>query len=552
MDRFGKKNAIFLFFAAGAALLLALASRSSFLYPFNNWDDANSYLTMGKALFHGKVLYRDVFDQKGMYLYFLYGLAYLVSHTTFAGVFLLELILAVADIFGFYRILELFLDRKGISAILAPVPFAALISSRSFWWGGAAEEICLPFLIWGLFLFLRYFKTEYPRKQMALKTVFAGGILAGIIANIKFTLLGFFFAWMMCVGISYLLIPVSKAGSALSGKDAADAGSSGALRGDFGSRFLSALRACGVFLFGMFLPFLPWIVYFGLHHALYEWYWGYVYVNVFLYSEVKSMGSGLFEKCYSLLKLLYNLIRANMVYFVPAIPGIIYTMTGKGVPFISRIGTALLFAFLYLGIFGGGRELPYYALPLGIFGVLGAALAGRIILWAREHIGRSREGAPDPGEKKEPPENKSCGWILILSAILLTAAEVLLILTNSMNIPYMKQKKEDLFLYRFRDRVLLKEDPTLLNVGCLDAGLYTLCDIVPNCRYFQTQTLHVPDKKQDPYFEQERYIEEGLTDFVIARDEVPAEIEDHYELIDSEDTLRDGLILHYYLYEKTH
>ena len=57
-----------------AFLIMMVATRSSFLYPCNNWNDANSYFSVGKALFNGKMPYRDVFDQKGMYLYFFYGL----------------------------------------------------------------------------------------------------------------------------------------------------------------------------------------------------------------------------------------------------------------------------------------------------------------------------------------------------------------------------------------------------------------------------------------------------------------------------------------------
>ena len=94
-------------FIISAALFLMLATRSSFLYVFNNWDDANSYFSMGKALFNGKIPYREVFDQKGMYLYFLYGLAYLVSHTSFLGVYLIEVVAGSLDILGFYKILRL-------------------------------------------------------------------------------------------------------------------------------------------------------------------------------------------------------------------------------------------------------------------------------------------------------------------------------------------------------------------------------------------------------------------------------------------------------------
>ena len=94
-----------------AFFILLFATRSSFLYPCNDWNDANSYFSVGKALFNGKVPYRDVFDQKGMYLYFFYGLAYLISHTTFTGVFILELVLAVFDLRAIYRILCMYMTR---------------------------------------------------------------------------------------------------------------------------------------------------------------------------------------------------------------------------------------------------------------------------------------------------------------------------------------------------------------------------------------------------------------------------------------------------------
>ena len=58
---------------------------------FNNWDDINSYFSMGKALFNGKVIYRDILDQKGPLLYFIYGIAYLISHQDFFGLYIIEI-----------------------------------------------------------------------------------------------------------------------------------------------------------------------------------------------------------------------------------------------------------------------------------------------------------------------------------------------------------------------------------------------------------------------------------------------------------------------------
>ena len=115
-----------------------------------------------------------------------------------------------------------------------------------------------------------------------------------------------------------------------------------------------------------------------------------------------------------------------------------------------------------------------------------------------------------------------------------------------MNISYLSEKKEDLFLYKFRDIVLETEDPTLLNINCLDAGLYTVCDIVPTCRWFQTQTILLDYVME----EQEGYIREGKTDYVIARDTYPEVIFEQYELVNEQPWQMGELSFTYYLFRK--
>ncbi len=393
--------------------------------------------------------------------------------------------------------------------------FSAIVCSRSFWWGGAAEEICLPFYAVGLYLSVKYFRNDYEKGTMPFKTVFLGGIMAGFIANIKFTGLGFFFAWMMMVFFSYL-----------AHKDPA-----------FG------IKACFVFLFGMFLPFVPWIIYFGLQGGLYEWYWGYVYVNVFVYTKVPGEDAGLFGKIKDLIKILYWLIRDDWQYFVPVLVGMFFAFFGSEKKILTRLNEPVLFLFMFLGFFGGGRELPYYSLPLSIFAVMGFAYLGHAVSKVTFFTDRTAE--------------TNCAEVGIRFGSVMACAIYIgfsmgFILLNSMNIPFMKTAREDYFMYRFRDEVLQTENPTLLNVGCLDAGLYTLCDIVPSCRWFQTQTLSIEEPENSPYLEQERYVREGLIDYVLVRDHLPDSINDHYELIDKEKYGWDDSEFTYYLYKKTH
>lgn len=495
----------YLLIAAFAILLLA--TRSSFLYPCNDWNDANSYFSVGKALFNGKVPYRDVFDQKGMYLYFFYGLAYLVSHTTFLGVFILELILAIFDLKAIYHILCLYL-KKSIALILTPPVLAVMFSSLSFYWGGSAEEICLPFLLWGFLFSLRYFKNDYPQKAMDNRTLLIAGILAGMIANIKFTSLGFFFAWMMCIAFSFL-----------TRKD-----------------FPGAVKACLVFLGGMAIPFIPWFVYFALHGALYDWYWGYVWINVFAYSNLNQEGPSLYERVYTLAKLLYWLIIKNFCYFVFIIPGVIVSLLGKKKTRLERFNILAFCFFLFLGIYVGGSELPYYALPLSTFTVLGFIPIGLLIqkMLDKKAISDMEANEAFPGKG-----TVAAGVGSIVLCVCIVSA-------LSMNIPHMSEKKEDIFLYQFEEIVSREENPTLLNIGCLDAGLYTVCDIVPTCRWFQTQTV-VMDTVLS---EQERYIREGQIMFVIARDDYPDVIWDNYELVADAPWYHEGEEFTYYLFKK--
>lgn len=512
-----KRETLFLilYCAAAAFFILLFATRSSFLYPCNDWNDANSYFSMGKALFNGKVPYRDVFDQKGMYLYFLYGLAYLISHTTFAGVFLLELVSAAFDLAGICRILELYV-KKTTAYILAPLVLGVSFASQSFYWGGSAEELCLPFLIWGLYLSLRYFGQEYPDKAMNAKTLFLGGLLAGMVANIKFTSLGFFFAWMMCAAFAFL-----------ARKDLA-----------------GAVKACGIFLLGMFLPFVPWVIYFALCGALYDWYWAYVYVNVFAYSNLGGEGPGISERIYTLSKLLYWVARKNWGYFLFVIPGVLAELLGRGKKALARFQILSLCFFLFLGIYVGGSELPYYALPLSVFSVLGFAFLGKALETLQERSGKGKT------QKAAGVASSVLGNGILWKRAAGCAASVLasaaFIYCTSMNIPFMEEKREDIFLYKFREIVQRREDPTLLNIGCLDAGLYTVCDIVPSCRWFQTQTINM----DLVYEEQERYIREGQTDFVLARDSYPDVIFKRYYLADEAKWTMGEQEFTYYLFEK--
>ena len=53
---------LFLIFSFG---ILYICTASSPRYATNPWNDANAFLTMGRAMSSGLTIYKDIFEQKG-------------------------------------------------------------------------------------------------------------------------------------------------------------------------------------------------------------------------------------------------------------------------------------------------------------------------------------------------------------------------------------------------------------------------------------------------------------------------------------------------------
>ena len=220
---------------AAACCMTALCSMSSPLYPVNIWDDANCLLTVGRAMRAGKVLYRDIYEQKGPLLYLAHWMAAYVSENSFFGVYLMESLC----VFGFLAAAARLLRKRIGSAALpgAILAAACILSSGAFVRGDSAEEFCLPFAMAALCLFDGGMRDRAP---LSVRRLFVLGILAGLVATVKFTLLGLFLGLCLAEGMAALRTggPVRAAKSAV------------------------------VFLAGMALPVLPWILYFAGRSAV--------------------------------------------------------------------------------------------------------------------------------------------------------------------------------------------------------------------------------------------------------------------------------------------
>lgn len=328
---------------------LMICSRSSFLYPYNDWNDANSYFTMGKGMMNGLVIYRDLYDQKGPYLYLLYGIAYLISHTTFRGVFLLEILAIGSFLYICSRIMGLFMSRKW-TYFLLPILEIAVLTSKSFYFGGAAEEFCLPLLAGSLYLSIRWFK-DHACESPRIRELFYIGLMAGVVMLVKYTMLGLYAGLMLMMAGAFL-----------------------------GKRDIKGLfKGCGGFLAGMLLPVIPWLIYFGWKKGLSAWYECYIYNNIFFYSNFEQEALGIGQRIYELCKLLLWLFVDNPFFFGLILIGMVFLLVSKQFRWFEKLNIIVMAGLLFLGIYVGGSNLPYYAIPLTVFAVTGLLPFGRLL-----------------------------------------------------------------------------------------------------------------------------------------------------------------------------
>ncbi|MBO4912080.1 MAG: hypothetical protein J5504_05075 [Butyrivibrio sp.] len=508
-----------------SVVIMTICSKSSFLYPFNLWDDANSYFTVGKSMTSGMVPYRDLFDQKGIFQYSIYMVASLISRTTFLGVYVMEIIACAMALFAAFRIMQLYLRSVSMPYILTPVVGMIIYTSKCFYWGGSAEEFLFPFIMWGMYISLRHFRENYP-EPMRYKWVLAGGILAGFVFHIKFNSLGFFFAWMAMVFFADII----------------------------GAKAVKkAFVSCVVFLTGMATTFIPGLIYFGINNAIFDWGRVYIYENVFGYSKKLTFGERIaciYDKMTDHMydnKLVYLTIFIGALYFTVAlvfsfVPEDKYKIIKRDIVVIplkvvEYVNIAMLLGFLILIIFIGGVSITYYPFPINGFVVFGAIAIGYMLEGLYLKLRRV-------GFKDELTRLTSA---VMLSMLLITGITEYCI---SPNVPYMKYAKDDLWLYHFRDYIKASgiENPKIINENGFDAGLYTVTDTLPVCYFFQTQTVN-EESMQKVLEEQKRFTHEKIVDFVISV-RIPAEGVDDYDLVLQEDYITPDEETTYYLYQK--
>jgi len=498
---FRKVNWFLVYCFVIAALFLGICSKSSPLYPMNDWVDVHCFFTMGRSILEGIVPYRDLYEQKGPVLYFIYAIIALFSSKTFLGVFLMEVIVFGAFLYFSGKIAEIYLGKCPILYLIVAILAAIIPVSPAFAHGAGAEETCLFMLTYGLYTVLKALHNQRP---LSFREAFFNGLCAAAVLYIKFTMLGFYMGLALFVIVWYISRKYS---------------------------IPTLLTTIGQFLLGLGALSLLVFGYFLIHGAVNDFIQVYFYNNLFLYpTEIEGSRWEMIWKC------LDTTLTRNESYAWLMYCSLIFLCVIIKNHWRDLIMGLLSFSGLVIGTYWGGRGYTYYGLILCIYAVFG--LIGLVSLLRLVPLRKWL--------------NQLTGEIPLISWLALTLSVSLLLaysFENSNNTYLMTYEKEDMPAYRFAQTIKTVENPTLLNYGFLDAGFYFAADVTPNCEFFCTLNINAPDM----WAIQRECIENGDVDFVITR-RYPlnrySANSSNYTLVDEATMWFEGVDFTYYLYQK--
>lgn len=463
------KRSELIFVIAAAVVTITAVSTCSPLFPFNPWDDANCFFTVGRGITKGLVPYRDLYEQKGPLLYFIYALAALVSQKSFTGAWIIECIAASVFAVFSWKTVKLFTRPSRFAIALVPVLLGITYTLKLFNFGGNAEELCFPLISVALYFGIRsiVINNTLPSNTEALIC----GLITACLFWIKYTFVGFM------IGFVILIIIL-----ALKNKE-----------------FKKLWSLIWRFLAGFLMLSAPILIYFTVTKSLNYLWEAYFYNNIFLYHSVSEVtGLASIPVLNHFIIPLTSVVTLSLHYpdfgIVLLLSVISTVFTGKEYRkrMLILFAVTLLFS---LGLVFTKTSFIYY------YGYILAYCFTFLLIPAVKGL-----------SKLESLYKRNPGLISLLSSAFL-AVIYFIVIINGKNMYLILQPKESLAQFRIAETIKQTPDAKILTYDVMDSGFYTASDLLPCNRFFCF--LNIENNYPAILEEQNRLINEGYYDYVV-------------------------------------
>ena len=414
--------------------VITITSECSFLYPTNAWVDSQCYLTVAKAMSQGKVLYKDIYEQKGPYLYFLHLLCYNLTPNSFLAVYFVEVLFAFASLCIIVQFLKLYNIVSVKKQIIICLFYALTVYfSISFAQGDSVEEFVNPLLLASV-----YFAFKNKHKVL---NYFLIGLFAGVVFWVKFSLVGFFVSWYIFKLVFFI-------------KD---------------KNYKEMFYSIPLILLGLAISCIMPIVYFAMVDKVSTLFKVYILDNFIYYQSPYNI----FLKFIFYILYIFRGIAGNPQHNILTIIALIVFIKLRQKYFKEMLFLILGFLISSFFMYIGGRCYRYYPFPLNIFSIFFYIVAVNEDFKINKHK-----------------------YFLKISTAIVSLTCVLVMFFGGQAF-YIFRPKTTLVQYKFAQIINQEEDATLLNYGFLDGGFYNFAKVSPNTKYFCTLNNKIPKIEEE-------------------------------------------------------
>lgn len=485
---------------------LLVGSKNSPLFILNDWGDLNAFLTMGKSWAHGLIPYKDLFEQKGPALYFIFNIASRISSSYF-GVYLLEVLFFTASLYLIYKIARFFINET-TSLVFCMFSSVLLTLNPYFRLGGSAEEFAFPFILYGIFLIFEFQENE---ESLKASQYFISGLFFSILFWIKFTMIGSYLGFYLPLAIVLIIH----------------------------AKWQELMKAIIYSLLGFLSLSVVITTYFSMNQALDKLFHVYFYSNIFLYQE--DIDITILGKIMRALSEFIKMVKGDPLLFSLMFIGLISLILSRRI--LKNNNSLFIFFAAYFSLlistFFGGNFWPYYCLILIPFICIS-------LLPMLTYI------------KDVKLNQLQVSFLGILAFVLILGSNQNIVESKLLpHNPTISTSSEDFEPAQvvFGDIIKKENNPTLLNYGELDMGFYQAANVIPSTYFFEIQNISdvsLPEMRKD----QADAIRKKKVMFVVTRSQngdeeysLPKDIDKNYDFIARHLQTFEGEIRDYHLYK---
>ena len=448
---------------------MLFCTKSSPLFAFNDWFDANIYFTMGKGLMNGRILYVDLIDNKGPLLYLIYGIAWMFDNTGFFGVYIIQSMFVAISVIYVYRISLIYISNKQIAflvAICSPAPMLIrrFYTSGGDFGGGGPEEFCRGLMVVSLYYFVIFYAKAKEYKPY--HTLIQGALFMCVFL-MKFNLVAFWTGFLLSITCELI----------------------------YKKKFNFLFKHMTMFTLGASIIVMPYLIY-GIVTRSLGAFWNtyFLYNNIYIHQN--------WNPALTALRSLVHIIRlflGRLDLFLLFIIGLVFVYIVCKTGFIIGYGISLF--ILFIAVFYTSIIFATIQIPITISFIFGMIALGVLVeKFVKGH------------KFNMIVMSVAVGLVMSITIGMNNLITYELFLSNKQTA---QQQMADIIWQRTRS-----DSPTLLEIGGLDSGFYTAAGIIPDEPYFFVYNV-CHDLYPYPRDAQMRSVMEGRSEFVITRTHEP-------------------------------